>query len=121
MAQYLMSVWHDDDYEVEFTSETAQRLIPKVTAFNEELTASGAFVFAAGLNPASSAQVFRYADGDVAQAEGPYSDSPRQMGGFWIIESPDLDTALALGRKAAIACEGPVEVRPFQTEGPPQD
>jgi hypothetical protein len=48
--------------------------------------------------------------------DGPYAESKEQMGGFWVIEAPDLDAALAWGRKAAVACEGPVEVRPFQGE-----
>ena len=46
--------------------------------------------------------------------DGPYAESKEQMGGFWVIEAPDLDTALEWGRKGSLACELPVEVRPFQ-------
>ena len=116
MSQYLMSVWHDDTYEVEFESELAQRLFKQVDAFNQELQAAGAWVFAAGLQPAESATVLRVADGQVSMTDGPYAESKEQMGGFWIIEAPDLDAALEWGRKAAAACEGPVEIRPFQGE-----
>lgn len=48
--------------------------------------------------------------------DGPYAESKEQMGGFWIIEVPDLDTALDWAGRGAAACEGPVEVRPFQCE-----
>ena len=48
--------------------------------------------------------------------DGPYAESKEQMGGFWVIEAPDLDAALDWARKGAAACEGPVEVRPFQGE-----
>ena len=48
--------------------------------------------------------------------DGPYAESKEQMGGFWIIEVPDLDVALDWARRGAAACEGPVEVRPLQGE-----
>lgn len=116
MAQYLMSVWHDDDYVVDFTSDEAQRLFAKVGAYNDELTSSGAWVFGGGLQPASSATVLRATDSGVSMTDGPYAETKEQMGGFWVIEAPDFDAALEWARKAAAACEGPVELRPFQDE-----
>lgn len=46
--------------------------------------------------------------------DGPYSEAKEQMGGFWVIEAPDLDAALALAAEGSAACRGRVEVRPFQ-------
>lgn len=114
MPQYLLSVWHDEDYVLDFSSDDAQRVVAQVSAFNEDLTAQGAWVFAAGLHPASSATVLRGAGGQVSMTDGPYAESKEQMGGFWVIEAADLDAALDWGRRAATACEGPVEVRPLQ-------
>jgi len=116
MTQYLLSVWHDDTFEMDFASDEAKRLFAQVDKFNEELQSSGAWVFAGGLHPASSATVVRSTDGDVSMTDGPYAESKEQMGGFWVVEAPDLDAALELARKGAAACEGPVEVRPFQGE-----
>lgn len=117
MSQYLMSVWHDEEYEVDFSTEEIQRLTAQVGAFNDELTTAGAWVFGGGLNPASSATVVRAAPGsDVSMTDGPYAETKEQMGGFWVIEASDLDAALEWARKAATACEGPVELRPFQDE-----
>jgi hypothetical protein len=116
MPQYLMSVWHDDDYTVDFSSAEAQRLGAQVGAYNEKLESAGAWVFGAGLHPASSATVVRSQDGQVSMTDGPYAESKEQMGGFWVIEAPDLDAALEWASQAAIACEGPVEVRPMQSE-----
>jgi hypothetical protein len=113
MSQYLMSVWHDDEYEVDFSSDEMQRVGAQVGAFNQELESAGAWVFGAGLMPASSATVVRAAD-TVSMTDGPYAESKEQMGGFWVIEAPDLDAALDWARKAAAACEGPVELRPMQ-------
>ena len=117
MPQYLISVWHDDDYsDVDFNSEDMQRIGPKVGAINEKMQAEGAWVFGCGLAPASSATVVRSSSGDGSMTDGPYAESKEQMGGFWVIEVADLDEALEWGRRAAEACEGPVEVRPFQGE-----
>jgi hypothetical protein len=116
MPQYLMSVWHDDEYEVEFTSPEAQRLGAQVGALNAELESAGAWVFGAGLMPASSAIVLRQAAGEVTMTDGPYAETKEQMGGFWVIEAADLEAARAWARKAAAACEGPVELRPMQSE-----
>jgi hypothetical protein len=115
MPQYLMSVWHDKDFVVDFSSPDAQRQFAQVDAVNAELEAAGAWVFAGGLHPPSSATVVRAGDGGtVSMIDGPYAETKEQMGGFWVIEAADLDAALAWAAKATVACEGPVEIRPFQ-------
>jgi hypothetical protein len=115
MTQYLLSVWHDDVYEDNDVSDAdTQRMFAQVGAFNDELQASGAWVFGGGLLPTTSATVIRASAGNVSMTDGPYAESKEQMGGFWVIEATDLDAALDLAAKAATACEGPVEVRPFQ-------
>lgn len=114
MAQYLLSVWHDGTYEVDFEGEDMQRVVGQVDQFNSDLQEAGAWVFAGGLHPASSATVVRSTGVEVSMTDGPYAESKEQMGGFWVIEAADLDAALDWARKGAVACEGPVEVRPFQ-------
>ncbi len=114
MAQYLMSVWHDDEYEVDFSSPEMQQRVAQVGAFNDELQATGAWVFGAGLLPASSATVVRSEGGNVSMTDGPYAETKEQMGGFYVIEASDFDAALDWTRKAAAVVGGPVELRPMQ-------
>ena len=114
MPQYLLSVWHDDDYALDFSTPEAQRMVAQVGAFNDELRSAGAWVFGAGLHPASSATVIRATGGDVSMTDGPYAETKEQMGGFWVVEAADLDAALDWARRATLACEGPVEVRPME-------
>lgn len=114
MAEYLLSVWHDEEYVVDFSGEEMQRIAAQVGRLNEELQAAGAEVYGAGLQPASSATVVRSAGGEVSMTDGPYAESKEQMGGFWVIDAPDFDAALEWAKKAATACEGPVELRPMQ-------
>ncbi len=116
MTQYLLSVWHDADYTVDFSGDDVQRMVAQVGAFNAELEASGAWVFGGGLEPATTATVVRPSGADTTLTDGPYAEAKEVMGGFWVIEAADLDAALAWARKGALACEGPVEVRPFQGE-----
>jgi hypothetical protein len=114
MSRYLVSVWHDDTYDLDFSTPDAQRLGAQVEAFNDELQRTGAWVFGAGLHPAASSTVLRSSAGVVSMTDGPYAETKEQMGGFWVIEAPDLEVALEWAGKAAAACEGPVEVRPVQ-------
>jgi len=114
MPQYLLSVWHDEDYVVDFSAPEAQDRVAQVGAFNDELQRSGAWVFAAGLHPASSATVVRPAAEGVSMTDGPYAETKEQMGGFWIIQAADLDVALDMAARGATASGGPIEVRPLQ-------
>lgn len=117
MAQYLLSVWHEEPVEFDPgvpPTEEMQRMFDQVGAFNRELETAGAWVFAGGLHAPSSATVVRMdEDGGVSTTDGPYARTKAHMGGFWIIEAPDLDTALDWARRGTIACGQPVEVRPF--------
>ncbi len=116
MPQYLLSVWHDDEYVVDFEGEQMQRLAEQVGKFNESLEAADAWVYGNGLEPASTATVVRPSDSGVSMTDGPFAETKEQMGGFWVIEAADLDAALEWAKQGAAACEGPVEVRPFQSE-----
>jgi hypothetical protein len=115
MPQYLLSVWHDDDYgEVDFASADMQRIVGQVSELNATMEKAGAWVFGTGLRPASSATVVRAGGDGVSMTDGPYAETKEQMGGFWIIEAADLDAALDWAGKASAACEQPVEVRPTE-------
>ena len=113
MPKFLMSVCHEDDYSLEFDNdEDLQRIGGKVGAFNDELTAAGSWVFGGGLMPASSAVVFR-PDGST-MTDGPFAETKEQIGGFWVIDVATVEDARELASRASVACELPVELRPFQ-------
>jgi hypothetical protein len=111
MTQYLVAIHHPDDYDASRESEAMQR---DIVALNVEMKAAGVRVFVGGLRPASSAKSLRaQPDGKVLITDGPYLETKEHIGGFWVLEAASLDEALAWGRKAAVACRAPVEVRPF--------
>ena len=94
--------------------EDVQRAYKAVDDFNRELQESGAWVFAGGLLPPDTATVVRAAGGKVVMTDGPFAETKEQLGGFWVIEVPDLDAALEIAARGSLACGNPVEVRPFQ-------
>ena len=116
MPQYLLSV-HNDGTSPYATEEDMQQAFTDTGAFNEELRASGNWVFAGGLEFADTAKVVRRRDGALERTDGPYLETKEHIGGFWIIEAADMDEALAWAERGATACEGDVEVRPFQGLG----
>jgi hypothetical protein len=113
MSQYLMSVWMVEGAPAPSETET-QQMFDAVDAFNAKLKTKGAWVFAGGLHPTSTATVVQVKGGDVVTTDGPFAESKEQLGGFWVIEADDLDAALALASEATVACGAPVEVRPFE-------
>jgi hypothetical protein len=119
MTQYLLSVHDDSSDAPEMTMEEMQPIFEAVEVFNQELRDSGVWVFAGGLQPPTTATVVRAHEGDdVVTTDGPFAETKEQLGGFWIVEVPDLDAALDLAAKGSAACRGAVEVRPFQEEPP---
>ena len=114
MKQYLLSVYHPEGGTP--PPDELDAIGRDVDALNEEIRAAGAWVFAGGLHPSSTATVLRVENGEVLTTDGPFAEGKEHIGGFWVIKTPDLDAALEWGRKATRACAVPIEVRPFQDE-----
>ena len=111
MKQYLVAIHHPDDYDPSTEDEVMSR---DIDALNDEMKAAGVRVFVGGLRPASSAKSVRVqTGGKVLVTDGPYIETKEHIGGFWVLEGANMDEALEWGRKAAVACRAPVEVRPF--------
>ena len=112
MKQYLLAVHMTG--EPAPSEEEMQQAYQAVDAFNDELRSAGAWVFAGGLHPPSTATVVRIKDGDVLMTDGPFAEGKEHLGGFTIVEAPDLDAALGWARRLGEATTLPIEVRPFQ-------
>lgn len=115
MKEYLLSVHYVEGQE-DPPPAVIQEMYKAVDAFNAELQASGAWVFGGGLEKPDVATVVRPEGGEFLLTDGPFPESKEQLGGFWVVRAEDLDAALELARRAALACRSPVEVRPFQDE-----
>jgi hypothetical protein len=112
MTQYLVAIHHPDDYDPAVAEDEAMHR--DIDVLNDEMVAAGVRIFVGGLQPVSSARSLRaQRDGKVLITDGPYLESKEYIGGFWVLEAASLEEALTWGRKAAVACRAPVEVRPF--------
>jgi hypothetical protein len=111
MTQYLVAIHHPDGYDPSAETKAMSR---DIDALNEEMVAAGVRISVVGLSAASLARSLRaQPDGKVLITDEPYLETKEHVGGFWVLKAADLDEALAWGRKAAVACRAPVEVRPF--------
>ncbi|EHS53231.1 YCII-related protein [Rhizobium sp. PDO1-076] len=112
MTRYLVAIHHPDDYDPSIAEDEA--MSRDIDALNDEMVAAGIRIFVGGLHPAIRAtSLTPQPDGAVLTSDGPYLQTTEHVGGFWVLEAADIDDALAWGRKAAIACRAPVEVRAF--------
>lgn len=112
MPQYLLSIYQPDGDPP--PAEILEPIMRDVEAVDNEMRAAGAWVFAGGLHPPSTATVVRL-DGDgILTTDGPYLEGKEHIGGFTVVEAPDLDAALEWGRKLARAITLPIEVRPLE-------
>ncbi|MGA8846684.1 MAG: YciI family protein [Nocardioides sp.] len=119
MSQYFLAVHHDPADHARMAGLTAdelQAIYTGVEKFNEELRTEGAWVFAGGLQPIEVSTVVDNTGAQPILTDGPYAESKEYLGGFWVIEAADLDAALLWAKKGSKACDGKVEVRPFQDE-----
>jgi hypothetical protein len=114
MAQYLLSIYQPEGDPP--PPAVLEKIMGDLAVLSEEMKAAGVWVFDGGLHPPSTATVVRLRDGEVLTTDGPFAEGKEHLGGFTIIRAPDLDAALAWGRKLTRAATLPVEVRPFQDD-----
>lgn len=120
MTQYLLAVHGNEEQYAATPPEQMQEMFAAVDKFNEKLQAEGIWVFGGGLMPAETATVVDGTGESLVMTDGPYLETKEHIGGFWVIEAPDLDAALKLAAEGSAACQGKVEVRPFQAEPAPE-
>jgi hypothetical protein len=119
MQQYLLSIYQPDAPPPPEVMARMDQIMANVDALVEETKAAGAWVFNGGLHAPSTATVVQFERGEVLTTDGPYAEGKEHIGGFLIVQAPDLDAALGWARKlAGVLGNGtdslPIEVRPFR-------
>ena len=112
MTHYLLTIYQPDGGPP--PPEVLEPVMRDIAALNQELKARGAWVWSGGLHAPGTATVVKLKDGELLTTDGPYLEGKEHVGGFWIIDCPDLDAALEWANRAARAVTLPIEVRPFQ-------
>jgi hypothetical protein len=114
--QYMLLDYVKEAGWPQLTQAEQEHWLGAYKAFMEAMTNAGVLKLSKGLKPSSSATTVRVANGKTQVLDGPYPDSKEQLGGFHIIEVPDLDAAIAWAARSPTALHGTVEVRPVREQ-----
>jgi hypothetical protein len=107
--KYLLLIYEDDADRVANMDER----MPTCAAYAQAMMKARIYVCGERLRAASTTTSVRVTDGKTHVVDGPYAEAKEQLGGFHIIDVPDLDTALAWAARCPSANRGVVEVRPI--------
>ena len=110
--QYALFIYEDETlYGLDKNGPAIQEIVAKHMAFNRERGA--ARVGGAGLKGTNAATTVRTSNGSQTIHDGPFAETKEQLGGFFLIEAPDLDAAIAIAKKVPVLQDGAIEIRPL--------
>jgi hypothetical protein len=110
MPQYLLSMYQPPGTPA---PEVLEPIMRELRTIRQELETAGSWVFSGGLQPPSTATVVRAQGEELLLTDGPFTEAKEFLGGFMVIDVPDLDVALEWAGRYARASTLPIEVRPF--------
>lgn len=110
--KYLVSIHRPNDFNHAEKLGPAER--EAIDRVNDEMVAAGVRVFVGGLtSPTTATSLHLQPNGEIVTTEGAFLKAIDYVDGFWVLECENQEEATAWGRKAALACQGSVEVRAF--------
>jgi hypothetical protein len=115
MMRYTLFLHYPESSEAELGREAIEAGMAAFRSYAEALDAAGVLRSAEVLQPSLASTTVQLVDGALRIQDGPYADSKEQIGGSFVIDVPDLDSALDWAGKAPSVAWGPVEVRPTST------
>jgi hypothetical protein len=109
--QYLLTLYADESRFAQMTPQQQQQGYAAYMAYNQALADAGALVGSNRLRPSPTATTVRTTDGKLQVLDGPFAESREQLGGYFLIDVPDLDAALQWAGRCPGSQHGVVEVR----------
>jgi hypothetical protein len=111
--QYLLLLHADEAGFSSMTPEQQQQGMAAYMAYSQALIEADAMKGSNRLQPVATATTVRVVDGKTQVLDGPFADSKEQLGGYFLIDVPDLDAALSWAARCPGASHGIIEVRPI--------
>jgi hypothetical protein len=111
--QYLLMIYSDEKAMVAATEANSGKMLAAYTAYAEAMGKAGILQGGNRLRPTSASTTVRVAGGKTTVLDGPYVETKEQLGGYFLIDVPDLDAALSWAERCPGAATGVVEVRPI--------
>lgn len=115
--KYMLLIYLDESWDKRSLAER-QRVYREQMQLAEELTARGQYLGGSPLHPPTTATSVRVREGQPLVTDGPFAETREHLGGYMLIDVGDLDEAIAIAARGAVARVGTVEVRRVR-EGPP--
>jgi hypothetical protein len=110
--QYLLLIYGNEANMMKAPKEASAQTAAAYAAYTEAMIKAGVHLGGNRLRPTSSASAVRVADGKTQVLDGPYAETKEQLGGYYLIDAPDLDSALSWAARCPGAATGTMEVRP---------
>jgi hypothetical protein len=111
--QYLLMVYRNEAEFGKMDAAARQKMTAEYGTFTQSIIQSGHFKAGDGLQPVTTATTVRVRDGKTLTTDGPFAETREQLGGYYLVEAKDLDTALAIAARIPGAKTGSIEVRPI--------
>jgi hypothetical protein len=111
--QYLLLIYRNEAELGRMTADDRQKMTAEYGAFTQSIIQSGHFKAGDGLQPTTTATTVRVRDGKTLTTDGPFAETREQLGGYYLIDAKDLDTALGIAARIPGAKTGSIEVRPI--------
>jgi hypothetical protein len=113
--QYILMLYSNESHWPALTPEQQSQGLAAYTAYTEALKKADVYRGSSRLRPTSAATTVRITDGKAQVLDGPYTETKEQLAGYYVIETPDLDSAISWASRCPAASHGVIEVRPLWT------
>jgi hypothetical protein len=110
--KYVLLIYGNEATPSGADKAPAERMSPAYEAYMEALKKAGVIIGGERLRPAASATTVRTSGGKTQVLDGPYAETKEQLGGYFIVDVPDLDAAISWAARCPGASQGAIEVRP---------
>jgi hypothetical protein len=110
--QYLLLIYRNEQKLINMSPTDRQKVSAEYGAYTQSIIQSGHFKAGDGLQPTTTATTVRVREGKTLTTDGPFAETREQLGGYYLVEAKDLDTAISLAARIPEAREGSIEVRP---------
>lgn len=116
--QYMLLIYSDPAREPSYGTPEFQAMMGGYFALNEQMKADGTLVSGEALKAVETATSVRIKGGAVETMDGPFAETREHLGGYYVVDVPDLDSALRYAAMVPSASFGTVEVRPLMNYNP---
>jgi hypothetical protein len=110
--QYLLLIYRNESKLTNMSPAERQAVSAEYGTYTQSIVQSGHFKAGDGLQPTTTATTVRVREGKTLTTDGPFAETREQLGGYYLVEAKDLDTAISLAARIPEAREGSIEVRP---------